>query len=364
MLYTDTFKAIELDLLAWIQSDRVFGPRPGVCLEPGAIYSVFEAAVNKSLGVGADGKLGLGYVVQAIEEFVDEDVEVTFSALRLPIRIDITENVLLNRNKNRGTRIPLRAAAVYLQKMLKVYWAQNMTTDLVPDKPAIQIFSKHDDDNIRVARLFFHTYESDPIAFQDLAAPYLTPDHALGQPFPYYVTMAAAPGAVIYYTLDGSLPWPGQPANDATNFRGIFTSAQVYAGPVQVNGPCLLRARAMDPTGVNLGSKVSSINFTALNPIPPISVAGNPPQLLPLPIAPQYVGGIWEWFNPDTNAYHGIYVLGQPPQLFVTDAGEAPPQFGTPRYQPNVGWQWFNATTGLWHTVYVAGAPPQIFVSI
>ena len=77
------------------------------------------------------------------------------------------------------------------------------------------------------------------------------------------ISIQADAGSAVYYTIDGTNPWPGLASNAANNFEGIETSALPWTGGViQITGPCFFRARAFNVAAGFIGSKCSSIYFT------------------------------------------------------------------------------------------------------
>lgn len=255
MIYTDNFKKFEDDIFGVLAADPVMGQRGGARIEPGAPVSVVAAAVEKAVGVGKDGKVGLGWCVLPIEELIDDEPQVEFGPFKIPIFVDIVENVLLNQGP-RGPKIPIRMLAAYAQKILKPYAAQNFFTDLVPENSAVILFTKHDDENLRVCRLRFYAYESDPFPFKQVDSPLLVPDHTVANvaganQYPFNVTITDASAAEVWFTTDGSHPWSGNPA------------AKLWDGQssVAITAPCLLRARGFNDPLQMVGSKCSSIYF-------------------------------------------------------------------------------------------------------
>ena len=255
MNYKDLYQAIEQDLFAFLQSDSVMGRRAGVLLEPGTVQGAIDGAVLKAIAAGADGKIGLGFIVWPVEDMIDDEPEVTFGALKLPLCIDIVENKILNAGP-RGANYPIRAMASYCEKIVKAYSAQNLTTDIIPEQNAIVMMSKHDDENLRVAEIHLHTYESDPFAFQQVSSLFLTPSAPVsltpGQNvYPMAVTIQADAGSTVYYTTDGSPPWAGNGA--AAKWDG--------ASQVKIPNAQFFRARAFNNAAGYIGSKCSSIYF-------------------------------------------------------------------------------------------------------
>jgi len=255
MKYTDNFRRLEEDILGYLQSDWLMGARPGLLLEPGDVESIVAQKVTKALGAGADGKVGLGWYVVPIEDMLDDTPEVEFAPLLLPITVDIVENKTLN-NGPRGPQMPIRYLAAYAQKILKCYSPQNLTTDFVPEKTALSLFTKQDDENLRFCRVMLHTYESDPVQLQQVNSPVLTPSAAVSQTagqnvYPMTVTVNPMNAAVVWYTTDGSHPWAG----NAAAIQWPLGQA------LNITGPCFLRARGFNAPAEYLGSKASSIFF-------------------------------------------------------------------------------------------------------
>ena len=255
VIYTDIYKIIEQDIFGYLSSDQILGQRASALIEPGSPLSVVAAKVTKAVGAGKDGKVGIGWCVLPIEDMVDDEPEVNFGPLKLPICVDIVENVILNQGQ-RGPQIPIRMLAAYAQKILKPYSAQNLTSDLIPDKAAISLFSKHDDENLRFCRITLFTYEQDPLGFTQVNSPVLTPNNPVSQVpgqnvYPFQVTITPTNAAAVWYTTDGTHPYDLNPA-------AILWDGQSV---INIAAPCFLRARGFNaPLGL-LGSKCSSVYF-------------------------------------------------------------------------------------------------------
>jgi hypothetical protein len=272
MKYTDLYQLIEQDVFGFLASDPIMGQRAGAVIEPGSVASAIQKAVTKAIGAGVDGKVGIGWLVLPIEDLIDADPEVTFGPLKLPICVQIVENTLLNQGPH-GPKLPIRVLAAYAEKILKAYSAQNLTTDLIPEKNAISLFTPDKDDhpNMRVCQINLFTYESDPVAFTQVSSPYLTPDHTLGNAYPYFVTIAAPDADEVWWTVDGSNPWAGT--------KAIQTSATLWDGnPVPVTGQCLFRARGF--AAGEVGSKCSSIYFGGVDAAQVYPSGSAPPLLI------------------------------------------------------------------------------------
>lgn len=281
MNYPDLAKFVDLELQAFLQSDPLIGTRNVIQFNPGDVADIVLKKISQSIGTGTDGKVGIGIVCHPVQNVRWPDKDVAFASCQLPLIVDIYENVTLNHGHH-GTKKSCAQWAMYLAKIMSSYAPANLTTDWIPETDVVQFFMaamEHDPDNIlRGARVSFHTFESDTAQFQQCSSPYLTTDHPLGGAYPYNVIIQADAGATVYYTTDGSNPWPGIPAGADGKFPGIATSAVKWDGnPVPVTGACLFRARAFNPAAGWLGSSCSSISFDGLfhgvMPMPPLIIS-------------------------------------------------------------------------------------------
>ena len=232
MQYTDLWPAIQADIFGVISADPVLGNRAGVLVEPGDLASNIQTKITKVIGAGLDGKNGVGFLVRAIEHASDENPSVPFGPLKLSIIIQWCENVTVNNAPN-GTGVPIRVYAALTAKILKLYTPVGLTASLVPADPVIAEFTDPDLKNIRVGQVEFHALEADFKPMNRLSRPQIT---FTGSAYPYTVTVTALPQGglmpTVYYTLDGSHPYAGNP------------QAFVYTQPVAVTQGCLFRARA------------------------------------------------------------------------------------------------------------------------
>lgn len=230
MNYTDLWPAIQQDLLAALLADEMIGARPGVLIEPGDTLSAVEAKVAQALGAGADGKNGVGFLVLPIERARDDQPNIPAGPLKLTLTIQFVENVIVNRGV-RGTRLPVRVWCARAVKLLKLYTPVLFTQSLVPATPLLSEFTPDRDENLRVGQIEFTALEADSTPTPKLNRPQFS---ATSSAWPCQVTIAAgdAPDQ-IFWTRDGSHPWSGNPA--ATLYDGT---------PINVDGPCLIRARS------------------------------------------------------------------------------------------------------------------------
>ena len=244
MNYQDLWPAIQADISGVLAADDFTGARKSVTIEPGDVESILENKVSAALGVGTDGKIGVGNLVLPIEEATDDNANMPGGPLKLGITVQWVENVLLNRGA-RGTGIPCRVWVAASEKILKLYTPVGFTQSLVPANPVIHEFTPDRDSNLRVGQLKFLAQEADFVPFIRLSRPQIvvagdvTPMAAgnsyrinSGQPS---VTITAPAATQIFYTTDNSHPWAGN------------AKAVPYSGPITISEPCLLRVRAFAP---------------------------------------------------------------------------------------------------------------------
>jgi len=250
MQYTDLWPLIQQDILGCLQADAFLAGRPGVLVEPGATEAVLAAKTTAALAAGTDGKFGAGYLVLPIEAAEDENVNLPQGPLKLPITVQLVENVVVNHGP-RGTGVPLRVYAARMEKVLKLYTPVGFTQALTPANPVITHCPLGADANLRGGRVSFYASEADAVPLIKLPRPQITPNDGQGNggAHPQTVTISCAGATAIYYTLDNSHPWSGNPT--ATRYGGAFTMAA--AG--------LVRARGF-ATGVQyLGSDTAAVSF-------------------------------------------------------------------------------------------------------
>lgn len=254
MKYQDLWPLVQKDILGAIQSDAFLGTRAGVIVEPGDIESVINAKLAKIIGVGLDGRNGVGFLVLPIERAEDDNVSLPGGPLKLHITIQWVENVIVNQSQT-GTQIPIRVYAAWTEKILKLYTPVGLTQNLVPASPVISEFTDDTQKNLRVGMVEFTAIEADFKPFNRLNRPQIavTGSAVAAAPNSYQLTGIAsatvtAPGAdTIYYTTDGSHPWPGN------------AQATPYSGPVAITTECLFRARAFARN--TPGSDTAAVNF-------------------------------------------------------------------------------------------------------
>jgi len=256
MLYQDLWPLLQQDILGVIQADHFLGTRLGVVVEPGDLDSVIHQKLTKVVGPGVDGRNGVGFLVLPIEQAEDDNVSLPGGPLKLTLRIQWAENVLLNQSAT-GTRIPIRIYAAQTEKILKLYTPVGLTQSLVPARPVISEFTEQTQKSLRVGLVEFTAVEADFTPFTRTSRPQIS---VTGSILPSAinsgnyqltgtasVTVTAAAGATVYYTTDGTHPYQGN------------ATAQIYSEPVPITQPCLFRARAFTPN--ETGSDTAAANF-------------------------------------------------------------------------------------------------------
>jgi hypothetical protein len=251
MQYTDLWPLIQQDILGCLQADAFLAVRPGVLVEPGATEAVLAAKTTAALAAGADGKFGAGYLVLPIESAEDENVNLPQGPLKLPITVQLVENVVVNHGP-RGTGVPLRVYAARMEKVLKLYTPVGFTQALTPANPVIAHFTLGADGNLRGGRVCFYASEADAVPLIKLPRPQITPNDGQGNggAHPQTVTISCAGATAVYYTLDNSHPWSGNP------------TATLYSGPFTVSQAGLVRARGFAAGVQYLGSDTAGVNFS------------------------------------------------------------------------------------------------------
>jgi hypothetical protein len=256
MKYRDLWPLLQRDLLGAIQADDFLGSRPGVLVEPGDLDSVIQQKLATAVGRGVDGRIGVGFLVPPIEKAEDDQVSLPGGPLKLTLRVQWAENVVLNQSAT-GTRTPIRIYAAQTEKILKLYTPVGLAQSLVPARPVISEFTDSAQKHLRVGMVEFTAVEADFHPFSRVPRPQLVVAGAaqagpagsanyqlLG---PASVTVAAAAGAVVYYTTDGTHPYQGN------------ASAQLYTGPVPITQPGFFRVRAF--VAGQTASDTAAVNF-------------------------------------------------------------------------------------------------------
>jgi hypothetical protein len=256
MTYKDLWPLIQRDILGALQADDFLGARQGVLVEPGDIDSVIAQKIAKAVGVGRDGRNGVGFLVLPIERADDDNVSLPGGPLKLTLSIQWVENVVVNQSIQ-GTGTPIRVYAAETERLLKLYTPVGLTQNLVPARPVISEFTDNTQKNVRVGRVEFNAMEADFRPFLRVSRPQIavagvgtaaSPNsYQVTGPAVVTVTAPDADAGQVYFTTDGSHPYQGNAA------------ATVYNSPVTINQPCLFRVRAF--ACGKAGSDTAAVNF-------------------------------------------------------------------------------------------------------
>lgn len=259
MIYPDLWPTIQQDIVGVILASRRLGGRVAVPIESGDVPSNLDAKVQTALGVGKDGKVGVGFLVLPIEEANDDHGANPGGPLKLTLTVQVVENVTLNRGP-RGTKLPCRVWAAILEKELKLYTPVGLGSNLVPKSPVISQFTPDKDANMRIGQVEFTTNECDDMPMFRLSRPQIVVagDGTQRSQIRYEIgagnpvaTLTQAAASSIYYTTDGSHPYAGN------------AQAKQYTAPVEITEACLLRVRAFGPEDDDnyMGSDTAAMNF-------------------------------------------------------------------------------------------------------
>ena len=265
MNYVDLWPLLQQDILGVLQADAFLGTRQGVLVEPGDLDSVLAQKLAQAIGVGRDGKNGVGFLVPPIERAEDENPGLPGGPLKLTIAIQWVENVVLNQSAT-GTHLPIRSYAAHTEKLLKLYTPVGLAQNLVPARPVISEFTDATQKQLRMGRVEFTAVEADFRPFRRVNRPQISVCGAGVSPAspnsdllasPATVTVTAPDAVTIYFTPDGSHPSEGNAAAQLYNGAGVPPAGP--GAPILIHQPCLFRARAFAPG--KAGSDTAAVNF-------------------------------------------------------------------------------------------------------
>jgi hypothetical protein len=217
----DTIDLLPGELAAALESDPFFADIPVVVVEKGNVLS--EVAKRTAVITAKGGKRGVSvFVLQVIGD--DEMPNVNFSPMTLRPAFQVVENVELNTDAN-GTGKSARRVARKIRDVIKALRLVGLTTDFVPDRPAIEpiTLAKELSENVVVYQVNFLTYEADSEAISQCEMPQIA---AFEADTPQIQLTCGTEGAQIWYTTDDSFPTPTDRAGNST--------AQLYGTPIDV----------------------------------------------------------------------------------------------------------------------------------
>jgi hypothetical protein len=218
----------------WLASVSILNQRTGVILNE----------VTQSLGVlnSRGGKIGACIIVLSpLASF--EYPEVPGGPLDVRLMVRVLEDPLFNDDATNGTQKSGLAICKRVARILHLYTPYLMANALLPENPMIVPV---DDPLAPIAyEVRFHVTEANNDAVLKTGMPQISPN---GGTVPATVTLTSETGgASIYYTKDGSHPYPG----NANSF--------LYNAPISLTQPTKLRACAFKSG--EIASDVTSAQF-------------------------------------------------------------------------------------------------------
>lgn len=220
----DLIDQLRDDLAARLRADEILAGIEVVTERSGDPLE--QAAVSLGLMAGSPGRRGLCLVVLQMSAR-PETVEIPNPVLILQPIIRVLENPVLNETGMTSLTVARRVLQV-----LHHYQPAGLASCLVADSPAI--IAAEDALAPLAYDTAFRCMEGDSEAVQRVPAPAIWPEEGVPtSDAPISVTIGCEdPSATILYTADGTPPYRGN------------GSAIQYAGPFNVDGPCLIRAAA------------------------------------------------------------------------------------------------------------------------
>jgi len=239
-----SLQRFQLDLAARLEASAFFANIPVLVFRPRAALTAAEVQdrINSALGAitALNGKAGLcATVLMPLLNTEKQELPGPYMHLRCTIRVQ--ENVMVNMGPN-GTRIACEDAAIAVAQTLHL-WTPGGTAGII--RAATETIRPNTD--IKEMVTYEVQVESD-LDFQGIAKtaqPFITINDA-------QVSIACADtDAAIYYTIDGSMPWPGNDTYPST--------ATLYTVPFTAAEDTLVRAAAYNPA--LLGSDIDWLHL-------------------------------------------------------------------------------------------------------
>ena len=249
-LMSDALRALDLDVCDALRCDDFYGGvfittvRPRLQTAAGVMQSQIEQLLGL-LGGGRAGSFKPGAALIVDMPHVDVDKpNIPGPCLNVSVPIYCLTNPFYNFGDGGPGLAPELLGQRVLQNHSSVGYAGTTSAAVGPATNAMD----------KIPAAFYRDYGLKPEenvgytarVFCIIPLPALTravpPALAVtGTGYPYTVTLTAAPGTTVFYSVDG-LTYPG-PANAAGNLYGS-TGAIQYAAPVTIAAPCLLRFAA------------------------------------------------------------------------------------------------------------------------
>lgn len=235
-----SLQRFQLDLAARLQAAAFFANVPVLILRPRAALTAaqIQDQINAALGAltAQNGQAGLCATV-LMPVLGTQRQELPGPYLHLKCTVRLQENVLVNMGTN-GTQIPCEDAAIAVAQILHL-WTPGGTAGILRAAPETITPQPALDGKV--------TY--DVVLESELDLPCLPkePQPFISNDAGTISITCADPDAAIYYTVDGTSPWPGNATYPAT--------ATLYTEPFAAPAPgTLIRAAAF--TSGKLGSDI------------------------------------------------------------------------------------------------------------
>ncbi len=245
----DVIERLPYELEARLAADPYFLDIPVVVADEGNVEQ--ELDKKRSVVTTKSGKRGAAVIVLQIVG-QNEFSEVKFGPLRLHPAFLVIEQRELNRGPN-GTGKSARQIARRIVDVIVSCRLEMLCWEFVADQPTIEPIAVKDKDgaNLIGYQVNFWTVEADAEPITQMTAPVLS-----AEPGEDLTITSDNPGAEIYFTINDSYPWKGNPM------------AVLYSQPVPIpDVGFTIRACAYQPGTSTLGNDGGPIDPSLLNTI-------------------------------------------------------------------------------------------------
>jgi len=235
-----SLQRFQLDLAARLQSAPAFAAIPVLVFRPRAALTAaqIQDQINSALGTltTQNGKAGLcATILMPLLTTQKPDLPGPFLHLQCTVRVQ--ENVIVNMGPA-GTQIPCEDAAISVAQLLH-QWSPGATAGILSAAP--DTIRPNPDYKSLVTYDVLLESDLDLPAQSNTAQPFITNNEG-------EITITCSDSAAaIYYTTDGSLPWPGNST--------YSTAAQPYTAPFSAASGALIRAASYN--SALLGSDIA-----------------------------------------------------------------------------------------------------------
>ena len=213
---TQIIDQLPYDLQARLAADDYFSDIPVLVADEGNIK--LQIARKTAVSTTKGGKRGVAVIVlQVLAD--DGQPSIEFGPMTLSPSFQVVELVEVN-NGASGTGKSARQVARRIRDVIKSYGRVGSVIAMKPGKPCIIPVNLKEDqgDNVRAYQIDFECLETPA----DQPSKVANPTFVNMEPAPLVGLACSTDGAAIYYTLDESFPWAGNPA------------AALYTAPIAV----------------------------------------------------------------------------------------------------------------------------------